>query len=428
MTIPMEILSLMTTRADSGTGIRQRESSGTGDGIRFEQIFEDTQTETKTPERDGKKPQKADANEQTAADKAEKPDNDKDDAALAAGVTGIQENVVFILEGDMESEITPAAPDDADIAVVADAGEAPQATAVSVIEGTPVEAVEFGAVFDAKTAGADANAKPDAADEINAAAADETEAAAGESAARKPIIRTSEKQEGKSGQDSFSSGKGAPSPLENENDPVRLTGRKGKETEYSETATAVRNNTGAEETVNDAPMPLAEGIRPERFQADQQMRQVLSEPVRAENLFDEMVSRIETMRTEGQQTMTIQLKPEFLGKVAIEIAMNAAGLHVKIDAADPGVRGAINGQITALIESLESKGIAVAGVEVAYTGVNNGDLTDPRGGRQTTAEQGRSKRSNAAIKAEGPEYYAAFMSGTLEHYLDIGVSTVEYRA
>ena len=139
-----------------------------------------------------------------------------------------------------------------------------------------------------------------------------------------------------------------------------------------------------------------------------------------------MVSRIETMQTETKSTMMIQLKPEFLGKVALEVAVDAAGLHVKINAADSGVRNMISSQMTALIESLQNKGIAVVEVEVAYTGVNNGAFKDSREGQGQPDKPKKSYRGTEP--AEGAAYYTALPYDLLDYYLDEGVSSVEYRA
>ena len=139
-----------------------------------------------------------------------------------------------------------------------------------------------------------------------------------------------------------------------------------------------------------------------------------------------MVSRIETMQTDERRTMTIQLKPEFLGKVALEIAVDAAGLHVKISAADSDVRGMINNQINTLIESLTNKGIEVVEVEVAYTGIDNGDLRDSDNGRAKPESPRRSYRADRI--EEGAAFYAALQLDPLEYYLEAGVSSVEYRA
>jgi flagellar hook-length control protein FliK len=106
--------------------------------------------------------------------------------------------------------------------------------------------------------------------------------------------------------------------------------------------------------------------------------------------------------------------------------MDAAGLHVRINAANNDVRTMINGQLTALVESLQSKGIEVVEVEVAYTGVNNGAFKDSQEGQ---AHPDRPRRPYRAEKIEdGTAYYAALQFDTLEYYLDTEVSSVEYRA
>jgi flagellar hook-length control protein FliK len=124
--------------------------------------------------------------------------------------------------------------------------------------------------------------------------------------------------------------------------------------------------------------------------------------------------------------MSIQLKPEFLGKVALEIAMDATGLHVKISAEDNGVRSMINGQINSLIESLANKGIEVVEVEVAYTGVDNGAFKESRGGQAQSNHQRRSYRQIET--ADGATVYSALPFDMLDYYLDADISSVEYRA
>jgi flagellar hook-length control protein FliK len=250
----------------------------------------------------------------------------------------------------------------------------------------------------------------------------EKEGAQGEVAARTPI-RTSEQQE--ESEDEDSPEKGDLSPLENENGAAPAKGRKDKT--YSETVEAVRNTADGSSRPAYNAGAAVDGLKTERFQADQQLRQVSADmPVRQENLFDEMVARIETMQNETKQSMTIQLKPEFLGKVALEVAVDAAGLHVKISAANGDVRAMVNGQINTLIQSLEHKGIQVVEVEVAYTGVDNGAFKDPR---ENGAQPDGSRRFRHEARAEdSAAYFAALSVDALGYFLDAGISTVEYRA
>ena len=249
--------------------------------------------------------------------------------------------------------------------------------------------------------------------------------------ARKPNLGT---QESRSDTDTSSKSfeNGNPGPLENENDDALLTGQSEKS--YADTVNAINSAINNEEKAEDTQVineivlpPLSEGIRPEQFQATQQMTQAtLSAPVKPENLFQEMISRVEMMQNDTKNAMTIQLNPDFLGKVALEVSIDAAGLHVKINAEDSSVRSMINGQLTALIESLESKGIEVVEVEVIHTGLGFGAFQDPReGGAEQNKQQNSSKREVST--ADGIAFYTT-LPDLMEYYMESGVSSVEYRA
>jgi len=155
---------------------------------------------------------------------------------------------------------------------------------------------------------------------------------------------------------------------------------------------------------------------------------VLDAPVKPENLFEEMISRIDLMKTDAERTMTIQLKPEFLGKVALELVSDAAGLHVKISAENSSVRTMINAQITALIESLEQKGIEVVEVEVTHTGIDIGAHNKGSRGDYTQQSGNQKNRFDRNIRPEKVDYYAGLKIDVMEYYLDAGVSSVEFSA
>jgi len=246
---------------------------------------------------------------------------------------------------------------------------------------------------------------------------------AGEVTARMPEIRTTDTQENKESNEDEFSRNGNLSPLENKNDKTEKSGQENKL--YKAVEEAAQNK--PEEPVNEIVAPLSDGIKPEQFKATQQMQAATNAPVKAENLFQEMIDRVETMQSDTKSTMTIQLNPEFLGKVALEITTDAAGLHVKIDAQDSGVRGMINGQLTALIESLENKGIAVAEVEVIYTGINFG--THKETGEDNQGQQGsRNQARNREVNTKDAISYYTTLPDLMDYYLDTGISSVEYSA
>jgi len=359
---------------------------------------------------------------------------DNTDEALAAGVMGnLLNEVVFILEGDSKSVNTPEVlvenkieQPEIDQMVKPENNEVkPESNEVKpeIITEATNESPEFAQVVNAvKTEAAMTKPEAQTTEPNNANAT-------GEVMARMPDIRTQESQDNadKNKNSDFTE-KGNLSPLENENDKPKETGQKQKT--YQDAADAVKS--AAEEkpqpAINETALPpLSEGIKPEQFKAVQQMTQAaMSTPVKTENLFQEMISRVETMQNDTKSAMTIQLNPEFLGKVALEVSVDAAGLHVKINAEDSGVRSMINGQLTALIESLENKGIAVVEVEVAYTGMNYGTFHDPReGGQQQSKQQNQTHREVNA--KDGVAYYAV-LPDLMDYYFDTGVSSVEYRA
>ena len=435
---PMEILSQMIKRTDSGTGIRKRAGVNAKDGSSFDRTLEEALMNAEPlPLMKERKPDAVIARKAPSTEKVQKPQEDEG-GELAAGAIEIQNAVVFILEGEKESATTPEA--SADAVMFALPGDTADRTGtiappdpVAETEGIPSAAEERIAEDAAPISAASAGNTPIAAPREEDAGTAKTEKASdsgapiegsGEVTARMPVMRMSERKENADANSGFSE-QGNRGPLENENDRAPVKGQKVKT--YSETVKTVRNAAAsAPETANNTP-PLAEGIKPEQYRAIQQMRQATpGAPVRAENLFNEMVSRVETMISDSKSAMSIQLKPEYLGKAALEIAMDASGLHVKISVTDSGIRTMINGQINSLIESLGTKGIEVVEVEVAYTGVDNNAFKESREGRPQPERPRRPYRGAETI--DGAAYYSVLPFEMLDYYLDAGVSSVEYRA
>jgi len=429
MHVPMEILSSLTTRTDSGSGVKPRSGSGVEvKSSRFERQLEEELAKYESKITEKVVNTKEEGKNVKSVLGTDKEETDNTDEALAAGVMGnLQNAVVFILEGDSKSANTPEIPVENTIAPP----ETDQIVKPEVNEQKPEinttntnESSGYAQVANAVNAEA-AMTKPEAiTNELNNANAN------GEVMARMPDIRTQESQDNtdkNQGNNTGSSENGNLSPLENENDKTKVSGQKDKT--YQDTAEAIKNATEdkTQQTINEIAPPLSEGIKPEQFKAAQQMTQeALNTPVKPENLFQEMVSRVELMQNDTKSAMTIQLNPEFLGKVALEVSVDAAGLHVKINAEDSGVRSMINGQLTALIESLENKGIAVVDVEVVYTGINYGTFQDPREGGQQQNKQQQSTHREVSPK-DGVAYYT-ILPDLMDYYFDTGVSSVEYRA
>jgi len=425
MQIPVDILAQLIPQVDFGNVNRRQAGIGESDGFRFDEILSEAQsrpqqTDVSRPETAQPRPEAT-----TRPDAPETPDmpdeDDLVDECVAAGMLGnYQSNVIVILEGDMESgtnpevqavEVTapPAATDHADVQVeVAQVAVEYVSPEVQAVVG---ETAQF-------------TLEPVSQEEAAMLIGDE-EQTAGEVTARMPAIRTSEESGMENNQNNAQfSEYGELSPLENENDARPVNGQ--------ETFGRLRDNEEAkteEFAPQETAIPLTNDLRPERFISSQELQQaaqVSEAPVAQENLFDEMVAKIQMMNVDGQTGMSIQLKPSVLGQVSLQLIMSATGLALKINAEDMAVRGAIFAQVDSLIESLEEKGIRVQNVEVTYTDVNS-TLKDPKESGGETASRNNRKSRDGQRTIDGVEAYTP-VPDIADHYLDAEISTVEFRA
>ena len=382
----------------------------------------------------------------------QKPDDDGIYIASFAGMLGTLNDVTFILEGDKELITDTLMPIQASGQIagedilstgIAQSAEAEQTAdfAAAQIDAIDAEIASYAKDGESLIHAAADDLPATGQTKISELLGDGSEAAqTGGIEARTPETIISEQSDmgrGSGDRNPESSENGGLSPLENENDNDKAlagdgTGKARRTKEFADTVEMIKKANGEQTQGSQAdivPAPLSAGIKPEQFRAAEQMTQAaLNAPVEAGNLFDEMVSRIDMMRTEDMQKMTIELKPEFLGKVDLEIALNASGLHIKINAEDHGVRSMVNSQINSLIESLTSKGIEVAEVEVSYTGFNSGEMPQSRGEQTQPDRTERQHGRTGGHKIEEITIDAALRPDAIDYYIDTGVSSVEYRA
>ncbi len=230
-------------------------------------------------------------------------------------------------------------------------------------------------------------------------------------------------------------------PLENGNDPARANDPGG--TSVAETVIKAFEPEGspaddkAKAEENDLKTEQADrifqvDIGPEKVNAAVKLEEASHTSTKhvgatAENLFDTMVEQIECMRTGESNRMVIQLKPEFLGKVTIELSLEDQGLHVKIQAEDSGVRSLIGGQIGQLAQSLAEKGIRVSDIDVAYGGIAKQTGEQPQERKDPQKQNGtRYRKAAAGISLKAPLFVP------LDEFdapaLGLMLNSVEFRA
>ncbi len=146
-----------------------------------------------------------------------------------------------------------------------------------------------------------------------------------------------------------------------------------------------------------------------------------------ETLFDKMVEKIEFMRSDESDSMSIQLKPEFLGKVSIQLSVGDQGLQVKILTEDSGIKNLIGAQINQLAETLADRGVKVSDIDVVYGGISDQSYSQS----QTRQEPQRKSGSRSGIIGHGVIQETLPLSLWDENglaALDPAISSMEFRA
>lgn len=127
----------------------------------------------------------------------------------------------------------------------------------------------------------------------------------------------------------------------------------------------------------------------------------------------------------GKESLSIQMKPEFLGNLSIQLIMGREGLVAKIRTENPEVQGVIAAQINELAGVLRAKGVQVASMEVVYNQFSQlNDMPQSRNGQQTA-------KKNKTPVVERVEVGAPIADSWLDTSMIVGGTdggSVEYSA
>ncbi len=132
-------------------------------------------------------------------------------------------------------------------------------------------------------------------------------------------------------------------------------------------------------------MPAPETQAPQA--APQQLPQQL-----AQSAVTQTIEAIATGVQNGERTLTIQMRPEFLGRLQMQLVMSEDGLTARIRTSDPAVQSTIASEINRLQAELEDKGILIKEVEVLLASPEEQFFEQQQFASQRQFEQG-SQRS-----------------------------------
>lgn len=372
------------------------------------------------------------------------PGDEEDEAARAAAVSAVIPPTILSVRYD--DAPAAEASDAAEIPVVQAATAPPEQAAADILAQQPEQETPVITILEGDTdIGASTQGSETTAAELSApaqAAADiAVEVPEEELTARMPQTTGQQNaaEEPDPAQSAVEPGDGGLCPLENTNDTNDTSGASPQESGEERPGLERRTkdaSAGADIRAENAfPAQQAVDISPERISADGQLDSMSADrAATTENLFETMVESIETSTANESSQMVIQLKPDHLGKVAIQLALNNAGLEIQIKADDLNVKGLIASQITDLTQALSEKGIRITGVDVVYT--DGSDQFPDANQSQSQANDSRGERytpyTYSGDSGEPISIYSAFTAyaedGESTVMLDLGISSVEYRA
>lgn len=115
------------------------------------------------------------------------------------------------------------------------------------------------------------------------------------------------------------------------------------------------------------------------------------EGIEEAKIISQVIEEINVNAKPGMTSLEIQLYPEHLGKVVVEVSTKDGILNAKIAAETENAKNAIEGQLTLLKESLNNQGIKVESVEVTIAG--HGFEENLENGREKNNESDSKKRT-----------------------------------
>lgn len=133
-----------------------------------------------------------------------------------------------------------------------------------------------------------------------------------------------------------------------------------------------------------------------------------------------IVESIFKHKTEQKRSITLRLRPEFLGEVSIDIVEEDDGLRAQLRTRSLAVKEAMEGQLGTLHEALKEKGVQVSQIEVscdafAFTDQAQSGDHGPTGrrGRATVRARRRGRRRKPGASAWTPRAIRILRSKTV---------------
>ncbi len=147
-------------------------------------------------------------------------------------------------------------------------------------------------------------------------------------------------------------------------------------------------------------------------------------PINPKEVIEQIVDKVEIIQGKKMSELTLELKPDFLGKMTIKLAMEEGGLTARFITDNLQVKNLLESNLNALKQTLESHGIKVEKTEVNVQ-LNNGGMFDGSEGNQQDRWQNQAYSNRSWHYVEEIPYEDELtdnLEASLLNYADTGLN------
>lgn len=128
----------------------------------------------------------------------------------------------------------------------------------------------------------------------------------------------------------------------------------------------------------------------------------------SQDIMEQIVKKVELLNKANNSEMTIQLKPEFLGKMMIKLIMDDGVLTARFTTESQQVKNLLEANLNSLKQNLEANGIKVERTEVNVQLDNGGNPGNWGGNTQDKWQEYASRQQNQYNNNQAQDSYAGY--------------------
>lgn len=136
-----------------------------------------------------------------------------------------------------------------------------------------------------------------------------------------------------------------------------------------------------------------------------------------QDIVNSMLDNVQSAVSAQKSTLRVQLKPEVLGGIEIELTMTSEGINAQMRTNNQQVQALLNTELTQLMDSLRQRGVQINQLDVVYSQLASGDMMF---GQSSSNDGAWADEDNKAALA------AARATRRAAEPLDVGYATGAY--